>query len=190
MKAFIGVILNMGLDQRKDIKDYWSTAESDDMPFFRSVFSRDRFLQIFGMLHVGKRKGTKQDKIQPLLNIILPLIQGYYTPHQEVAIDESVIAFKGRVSFRQYLKGKPHPWGIKAYVLADSKSAYVHNFAIYYGRDTSLVRPDLPHTTRVVLTLSDGLEHKGYDLYIDRFYSSPLLATELSNLGITVTGMK
>ena len=50
------------------------------------------------------------------------------------------------------------------------------------------MRSDLPHTARVVLTLVEGLHHKGYDLYVDLFYSSPMLATELYKLGITLTG--
>ncbi len=36
-----------------------------------------------------------------------------------------------------------------------------------------LSHEDMPHTVRVVLTLVEGLENKGHDLYIDRFYSSP-----------------
>ena len=104
-----------------------------------------------------------------------------------MAIDESAIAFKGRVTFRQYLKGKLTPWGIKAFVLADSVSGYLYKVAICYGRATELVGPELPHTPRVVLTLVDGLEDKGYDVYLDRFYNSPLIATELKRKGITVT---
>ena len=149
------------------------------------------FFQILGMLHVGEiNSHSKKDKIQPFIDLLLPKFQSTYILHQQVAIDESVITFKGRVSFRQYLKGKPHPWGIKAFVLADSKSGYVRNLLIYYGKDTELARPQLPHTVRVVLTLvsNSDLEHKGYDLYADRFYNSPLLATELLKEGVTVTG--
>ena len=40
MKAFVGLILNMGLVQVPEIKEYWSR---DETPFFRRVFSRDRF---------------------------------------------------------------------------------------------------------------------------------------------------
>ena len=57
---------------------------------------------------------------------------------------------------------------------------------VYYGRETELI--DLCQTTKVVLTLVQPFHHKGYDLYVDRFYSSPTLATELSNVGISVTG--
>ena len=55
MRAFIGVIIQMGLVQLSDIKDYWSRRVTLNWPFFRSVFSRDRFLQIFLMLHVGAK---------------------------------------------------------------------------------------------------------------------------------------
>ena len=141
------------------------------------------------MLHAGEIDGsTKKGKIQPFLDLLLPTIRAVYKPRQHIAKDESVIAFKGRVACLQYLKGKPHPWGIKAYVLADSKSAYMHNVVIYYGKETELVREDLQHNTKVVLTLLDDLHHKGYDLYVDRFYSSPQLVMELDTIGVTVTG--
>ena len=189
MKGFVAVILNMGIIQLNNLKDYWSTDDTTDLPFFRSVFSRKRFLQIFGALHVGDPDiTTKREKIQPLLDRLLPTFQAAYTPSQQVAIDESVISFRGPVNFRQYLKGKPNPWGIKAFVLAGSKTGYLHRVCVYYGRETELIREDLPHTTRVVLTLVEGLHNKGYDLYVDRFYNSPLLATELEKVGITVTG--
>ena len=189
MKGFVAVVLNMGIIQLSDLKDYWSTSDTTNLPFFRSVFPRNRFFQIFGALHVGDLESSlKRDKIQPLLDRLCPMFQEAFTPAQQIAVDESVISFTGRVSFRQYLKGKPNPWGIKAFVLADSNSGYLYNVKIYFGRETELVRPDLPHTARVVLSLVEGLHNKGYDLYVDRFYNSPILATELEKVGITITG--
>ena len=186
MKGFIAVILNMGIIQLGDLKDYWSTEDTNNLPFFRSVFSRDRFFQIFGALHVGDIDGTtKRGKIQPFLDLICPAFEAAFTPAQQIAIDESVITYKGRVSFRQYLKGKPNPWGIKAYVLADSQTRYLNRVRIYYGKETQLLDSTLPHTVKVVMTLVEPFQHQGYDLYLDRFYGSP---TELSKVGITVTG--
>ena len=188
MKGFVAVILNMGVIQLQNLKDYWSTSITTDLPFFKSVFPRNRFFQIHGTLHVGNINGDlKHDKIEPLLDHLVPAFRSSYTLSQHVAIDESVIAFKCRVSFRQYFKGKPTPWGIKAFVVADSMSGYLYKAAICYGWGTELVRPELLHTARVVLTLVDGLDDKGYDVYLDRFYNSPLIATELKRKGITVT---
>ena len=60
-------------------------------------------------------------------DIIIPIIQGNYNPERQIAVDESIISFNRRVSFREYLKGKPNPWELKAYVLSDSKTGYMHN---------------------------------------------------------------
>ena len=190
IKAFVGVILNMGLVQLSQLKDYWLTHETLNLQFFRRVFSRDRFLQLFWMLHVGEIDGSiRRSKIQPFLDLVIPSFQQYFVPGKALAVDEAMIAYRGRVCFRQYVRGKPHPWGIKAYVLADSDTGYLYSVVIYYGKETLLVsRPGLNHTTRVVLTLVQPACNMGYDLYTDRFYTSPLLARELANLGITLTG--
>ena len=117
----------------------------------------------------------------------MSLFQSKFTPGLQIAIDESVISFRGRVGFLQYVKGKPNQWGIKAFILADIVSGYLYKIWLYFGEETQLVRSDLPHTARVLLTLVEGLHHKGYYLYVDHFYSSLMLATELYKLGITLT---
>ena len=99
-----------------------------------------------------------------------------------------MIAFRGCIFFRQYIRGKSTPWGIKAYVLSDSNTGYLYSVVIYYGRETKLIdRPDLNHTTGVVLTLMEQLTNMGYDLYTDRLYTSPTLALELAAINTTLT---
>ena len=121
MKAFVGLILQMGLTQLSDIKDYWSTHVTLNLPFFRTVFSRDRFFQIFWMLHVGETPSqNRRSKIQPFIDLLVPRFHQHLNPSKELSIDEAMIAFRGRVAFRQYIRGKPQPWGMKAYVLLES----------------------------------------------------------------------
>ena len=117
---------------------------------------------------------SKRSKIQGL---VLPLFQQHFTPSQGISIDEAMIAFRGRMSFRQYIRGKPTPWG---YVLADSATGYMYSVVPYYGKETQLLdRSGINHTTKVVLTLMQPLSNLGHDLYTDRFYTSPELALEL-----------
>ena len=98
-----------------------------------------------------------------------------------MSIDEAMITFRGRVGFQKYIRGKPQPWGIKAYVLSESKSG---NMVMYYGKETQLITaPALNHTTKVVLTLISPLANMGYDLY-----TILQLATELLRIGTTLTG--
>jgi len=142
------------------------------------------------MLHVGETSGsTKRSKIQPFLDRLLPLFRAYLTPSRELSIDESMIAFRGRVAFLQYIKGKPQPWGIKAYVLSESRTGYMYNLLIYYGKETLLTSvPGRNHTTKVIMTLMEPLANMGYDLYTDRFYTSPQVATDLLQIQTTITG--
>ena len=58
-----------------------------------------------------------------------------YTPGQFLSIDESMISFKGHLSFIQYLPKKPHKWGMKAWVLAESTSGYMWNWKLYLGKE-------------------------------------------------------
>ena len=46
MKAFLGLAVNMSLTRKGDVKEYWSLNPSQAFPFFRQVFTRDRFLDI------------------------------------------------------------------------------------------------------------------------------------------------
>jgi hypothetical protein len=53
VKTFLGVIINMGLIPLSSIKDYWSSERKAQIKFSGDITSRDRFLQIFWMIHVG-----------------------------------------------------------------------------------------------------------------------------------------
>ena len=74
--AFVGVIINMGILKLTDIKEYWSTNTTTNLPFFHRVFSSDRFLQIYWMLNVADLSSTiKRAKVQPFVDKVIPLFQ-------------------------------------------------------------------------------------------------------------------
>jgi len=56
------------------------------------------------------------------MDLCEPRCNKIYAPDWDLAIDESVIKFKGRVSFRQYMPSKPTRWGIKQFALCESKT--------------------------------------------------------------------
>ena len=125
--GFIALILNMGIIQLPDIESYWKTSWVCQVPFFRDILPRDRFQEIFWMLHVGTPGVTarKIDKIKPLLDILLPRFQELYRPSQNLAIDETMVGFRGRFGSIQYMPQKPTKWGIKAFTLADTANGYL-----------------------------------------------------------------
>jgi len=52
-KAYFGLILNMGMNAKADVKYYFSSQRIDYHLFFGNVFSQNRFFQIQWMLHVS-----------------------------------------------------------------------------------------------------------------------------------------
>ena len=93
-------------------------------------------------------------KIRELLNLIIPKFKSLYVPNQYICMDENVIPFKGQISFCQFIPSK-HTWfGIKAWVLAESKSGYVYGFSLHAGKIAD-IQKDLSGT--VVHSLNTNL---------------------------------
>ncbi|VDO77222.1 unnamed protein product [Heligmosomoides polygyrus] len=80
-----------------------------------------------------------------------------YRPEKELLIDESMVPFRGRVSFLQYNGTKRHRFGIKLFKLC-SRAGHTQKVKIYAGKDpkqkTSLAEA-------VVLELMDGFLMQG-----------------------------
>jgi len=72
-------------------------------------------------------------KVKPYLNFILKNSQALYNPNRIVAIDKSMIKFKGRNSSKQYMPKKPIKRGYKVWALADTHG-YLWNFDVYTGK--------------------------------------------------------
>jgi hypothetical protein len=61
---------------------------------------------------------------------------------EEQTIDEGMIAFKGRLSFKQYLPAKPTKFGIKVWERASPYNGYCHEFQVYTGKKEGQGRED------------------------------------------------
>ena len=117
-----------------------------------------------------------------------------FTPRQNVAVDESIVGFRGRIAFKTYNPQKPTKWGLRIYVLSNCDSKYISYFEPYLGKPTtdSLSFPALPFTTRIVLHLVnqvlDKAQGPGYHVYTVRFYTSCILAAEQQQRQVHLTG--
>ena len=63
----------------------------------------------------------------------------FFKPGQEMSVDEGMIAFKGRLSFRQYIPSKPIRYGIKFYAACDSVTGFCLRVVVYSGREVRFV---------------------------------------------------
>ena len=132
IKPFAALQIAMGLCNKPAISDYWNTYWLTTINF-GDVMSRNRFQLLQTFLHLsntanqvprGQEGYNPLFKIQPLLDICNPLYLKRYKPKKCLPIDESIIKFKGRIFFRQYMPLKPTKWGIKAFLLCEAESGY------------------------------------------------------------------
>jgi len=80
------------------VKDYWSTSNVLSTPWFRSIMSRDRFLEILRYIHFvdssqQKKKGeggfNPLFKIRPLVDHLNAVFPEYYKASRYLSIDET-----------------------------------------------------------------------------------------------------
>ena len=83
----------------------------------------------------GQDGHDKLHKLPPLIDKLNARCTAVYKPSGTVAVDESMIAFKGRNSLKQYMPLKPIKRGYKVWNLADSSTGYVLSFDVYAGNN-------------------------------------------------------
>lgn len=187
LKTFLGLLILSGIIQLPKLTDYWSTHRFYKSPFSKYM-SRNRFLIILRCLHFTINDIDNSDrlcKIRPVMDHFNEKMQKVYTPGKELSLDESMVAWRGRLIFKQYIKNKRHKYGVKLYVLSEP-NGLVQRFAIYSGGGDITSGPG--HTTKIVLHLLEDIFNLGHSIYMDRFYNSYELAVQLLEQGTYCTG--
>jgi len=101
-------------------------------PGYRCVFTSDQFLAIWKFCVCNEKDlnlniSDKLYKVRPIIEYMLLKFQQYYSPQRMLSIDEGMVPSKNRLSFKQYCKDKPTKWGIKTFILTDSRNGYLYN---------------------------------------------------------------
>ena len=159
---------------------------------YNAVMSRNRFqlLQKFLLFNDNSKMPVPADpspdelfKLRPLLDHLFKKFQEAYVPSWHISIDESLLLWKGRLPFKQYIPSKRARFGVKSFMLCED-SGYTFSFKIYTGREN--VAPaveDLSLSERDVADLMQPLLNKGYHLYTDNWYTSVPLYKYLHRQG-------
>ena len=156
-----------------------------ETPIFRRVMTEYRFSLIMKFLHFTNNDdfdaithpAPKLKKIWEVYQALLSNFQRTYIPQRDVSIDESLMAYKGRLSWIQYIASKRARFGVKFYTLCESQTGYIWNTIKYTGKGTQFddKYSDYGLSTSSVLSLVDALLGKGYCVTMDNFYTSPEL---------------
>ena len=89
-------------------------------------------------------------------------------PHKELSVDEAMVGFKGRLSWRQYMLTKPK-WGMKVWDYCDATNGYCSTFQVYTGKEKQVRERGLGH--RVVVDLVRSYFARGYHELIVHIFS-------------------
>ncbi|PFX34730.1 PiggyBac transposable element-derived protein 1 [Stylophora pistillata] len=109
-----------------------------------------------------------------------------YNPERKLSIDETLIKFKGKIYFRQFIPIKPGGFGIKCFTLAEVSSGYGLVSKVYTGKENGVVQTDLGR--RAVMGLMQSFLDKGHTHYMDNYYTSVPLFEDLEERGTLACG--
>lgn len=97
-----------------------------------------------------------------------------YESSKNIFVDESMVLWRERLIFRQFMKNKKLKYGVKMYMLTEPRGL-IHRVLIYSGQGYD-VSNSMYRTKYVVEKLMIGLLYKGRSLYVDNFYNSVQLS--------------
>lgn len=160
------------------IAQYWKNSKlySRNIP---KCMSRNRFEIILSMLHISDNdKASTNDrlyKIQILIDLLVKKFNSAVIPEESVCIDESMVPYLGRLSFRQYISNKRHRYGIKIFKLC-TRDFYTSKYKIYARKEATIGDSV---SCKVVIKLMKPYLDFGRTLYADNWYNSIDLAEKL-----------
>ena len=108
----------------------------------------------------------------------------FYNPSENLAVDEVIVKYRGRVIFRQYIPKKRKRFSIRIYKLYD-EAGYMCAMRVYLGKDSQSATDDMTTTHSHLTRRVEGLGHK---LFMDNFFSSPRLFDDLDGHKINSRG--
>ena len=159
---------------------------------------RNRFFEISKYLHFNNsaskpkcgEDGYGLYKIGPVLDYLKTEFQELYSPGKNLSVDEAMVGYKGRPSFKQYMHTKPTNYGFKVWMAADSANGYALNYEVYLGKDK-----DGEHSMEnglgyyVVMSTTKPYWNKFHDVFFHNFFNSPKLLVNLMNKNTYTSGM-
>lgn len=185
MKVFIGILIYMGLVELPRATMYFKSNIVDCFLVNRAM-KEYRFRKIEQYLHLNdeteapSRNSKDYDylyKIRPIVNITKKF-RIYYTPGQNLSVDEAMIPFKGRLHFKQYMPMKPTKWGVKCWAIADSSNGYMLDCQIYLGKK-EIRNNNMLLGEQVVVNLTEPYFEHYHHVFFDNFFTSVQLMKTL-----------
>lgn len=188
MYKFIGLCLLQAQMKFPVLRKMFSLDPLYYHPVFSYVMSGRRYevlLRAFNCTNEHENN-DRLNKVSQLLKMLIDNYQKAYSPGEALSLDESLLLHRGRLSFRQYIKGKKAKYGIKFYELC-SPNGYNHNIEIYKGKQLDTHNNGTKLEALVFRLIAPFLD-KGHHLIMDNYYNSVALSNKLLQRKTHTTG--
>ncbi|XP_036345513.1 piggyBac transposable element-derived protein 3-like [Rhagoletis pomonella] len=168
----------MGILKIPRVAMFWEKGTA--LPIFTSNMTRNRFYVLRTHLHLvdtclPPKNNDKFHRVRPIMDAIRRrLLENQLG--ETLCVDEQIIPFTGRLGMKQYIRGKPCPWGIKLYVLC-GKSGMPYDFIAYQGSSTE-IEPSLINKLGFGASITLQLRKRvpqdstGHQVYTDNFFTT------------------
>ncbi|XP_012246014.1 piggyBac transposable element-derived protein 4-like [Bombus impatiens] len=152
--------------------------------------SRNRFELLLANLHFANNETIGQSntlgKVLPLINILTDNYQQIFSPGKDIVVNETMVPWRGRLIFRQYIPTKSHKYGIKLFKLCFTEG-YTWSVKVYSGREIT-GNKQVGIAENVCIELVDKLLNEGRTLFVDNLYTRYQLAIKFVNFSTHVVG--
>lgn len=133
IQTLIAIHLVIGCLKWPNVQMYWE--ENFQLPMIANAMSLSRFLELRQNLHVINNldiPDNNQDKFIKVRSLYDQIKKkcNELPKSRNLSVGEQIIPLVGRLTAKQYKRGKPYPWGITIFVLA-SENGMVHDFILY-----------------------------------------------------------
>lgn len=196
LNAFLGLLYLSGVmkSNHEDISALFAN-DGTGRDVFRATMSVTRFLFILSCLRFDdaltrdqRKEHNKLAAIQECWNIFIANCESLYTPGEYLTIDEMLVPFRGRCSFKMYMPKKPAKYGLKIMCLCDARTFYLCNAFVYTGKENTVSIDKVSVPTRDVLKLIPPIQNTNRNVTTDNWFSSVELCNKLREQGLTLLG--
>ena len=191
LKAFFGINIIMGIVRLPNYALFWSNDDFFGNQGIKRTMTKNRYEELSCYLHFSDstkepaRGAVNYDrlfKVRTVFDCVRSKCENNFKPTKNISVDEGMIGFRGRLSFRQYMPAKPTKYGIKVWMAADSSNGYVLNFDVYLGKEANQRRIyGLGYD--VVTKMIRPFMNKNHHVYFDNIFSSVSLLEHLETNG-------
>ena len=185
IRGIVGLLYLIGVyrSQHESLRSLWSSGPSE-RAIFPASFGRNRFEQLVANLRFDSREDRNtDDKFASFRRMWKQFVENgrkCYVVSAFVTVDEQLIPFRDRCSFKQYMPSKADKYGMKLFLLCDCLTGYTFNGKPYLGRQGNQRNVGL--ASDVVKILSSPLHFSGINITTDNWFTSSQLASAANNL--------